>query len=178
MEARQGEARRGEAKQGDARRGKARRGEASRFGRSPWSKELQGSLILWPAGAPTSKTFSMTFDIQCFIQVIHPYWFDTPGHHKRCGGFHVLRTDRRTLGTSRNLGTDDEGPASMQPKGSKFLRPEEWTLSRLHSRCLTRRGDGELRKSYDFQGSDLPESTQSRSRRRSGNELESEMSKS
>ena len=49
-----------------------------------------------------------------FIQVIHPYWFDTPGHHKRCGGFHVLRTDRRTLGTSRNLGTDDEGPAAMR----------------------------------------------------------------
>ena len=30
------------------------------------------------------------------------------------GLFHVLRTDRRTLGTSRNLGTDDEGPAAMR----------------------------------------------------------------
>ena len=26
----------------------------------------------------------------------------------------MLRTDRRTLGTSRNLGTDDEGPAAMR----------------------------------------------------------------
>ena len=107
-----------------------------RFGRPPWSNELQGSLILWPAGAPTSKTFSMTFDIQCFIQVIHPYWFDTPGHHKRCGGFPRAlgpQKDQRSLEKAAMLATN----CKLQTGGWK-----------LDAEDLTRRGYGEFFRVY------------------------------
>ena len=45
--------------------------------------------------------------------------------------FHVLRTDRRTLGTSRNLGTDDEGPAAMRAM-SMLDNQAYWSDTPLH----------------------------------------------
>ena len=58
-----------------------------RFGRPPWSKEVQGSLILWPAGAPTSK-----YNIQYIRHsVFHSSYYIHIGSTRlctmRCGGF-------------------------------------------------------------------------------------------
>ena len=111
-----------------------------RFGRPPWSNEVQGSVTNFKdlssfglIGPPlVSTTFSMTFDIQCFIQVIHPYWFDTPGHHKRCGGFPRAlgpQKDQRSLKKAAMLATNCK------------LQTGDW---KLDAEGLTRRGYGDF----------------------------------